>query len=42
MTLNKDSIIGAESVITKNVKTKSLAITRWIQVEVQNYKKKKK
>jgi UDP-N-acetylglucosamine diphosphorylase/glucosamine-1-phosphate N-acetyltransferase len=42
VTLNKDSIIGAGSVITKNVKTKSLAITRGIQVEVQNYKKKKK
>ena len=40
VTINKNSIVGAGSVITKNVKTKSLAITRGIQVEVQNYKKK--
>ena len=42
VTINKNSIVGAGSVITKNVKTKSLAITRGIQIEVQNYKKKKK
>ena len=42
VTLNKDSIIGAGSVITKNVKKKSLALTRASQIEVMNYKKKKK
>jgi len=40
--LNKNSIIGAGSVITKNVKKGSLAITRTPQVEVKNYKKKKR
>ncbi len=34
--LNKNSIIGAGSVITKNVKKGSLAITRTPQVEVKN------
>ena len=33
VTLNKGSIIGAGSVITKNVKSKSLALTRASQVE---------
>ena len=42
ITINKDSIIGAGSVITKNVKEKSLALTRASQIEVMNYKKKKK
>ena len=41
VTLNKDSIIGAGSVITKNVKKKSLALTRSPQLEVKNYKRKK-
>ena len=40
--LNKNSIIGAGSVITKNVKQGSLAITRSQQIEVKNYKRKKK
>ena len=40
--LNKNSIIGAGSVITKNVREKSLALTRSPQLEVKNYKKKKK
>ena len=40
--LNKYSIIGAGSVITKNVKQGSLAITRSQQIEVNNYKRKKK
>ena len=40
--LNKNSTIGAGSVITKNVKENSLAITRSPQVEVKNYKRKKK
>jgi len=40
--LEKGSIIGAGSVITKNVKKKSLAITRSAQIEFKNYKRKKK
>ena len=40
--IDKDSIVGAGSVITKNVKKKSLAITRSSQVEIRNYKRKKK
>jgi bifunctional UDP-N-acetylglucosamine pyrophosphorylase/glucosamine-1-phosphate N-acetyltransferase len=40
VTINEDSIIGAGSVITKNVKKKSLALTRVSQTEIQNYKKK--
>ena len=42
VTINKDSIIGAGSVITKNVNKKSLALTRSSQVEIKNYKRKKK
>ena len=42
ITINKDSIVGAGSVITKNVKKKSLALTRSAQIEVKNYKRKKK
>ena len=41
VTLNEDSIVGAGSVITKNVKKKSLAITRTPQLEVKNYNRKK-
>ena len=40
--INKDSVVGAGSVITKNVKTKSLALTRSPQLEVKNYKRKRK
>ena len=42
VTIDKDSIIGAGSVITKNVNKKSLALTRSSQVEIKNYKRKKK
>ena len=42
ITINRGSIIGAGSVITKNVKKGSLAITRSPQLEVKNYKRKKK
>ena len=42
ITLNKYSIVGAGSVITKNVRTKSLALTRSPQLEIKNYKRKKK
>ena len=40
--INNESVVGAGSVITKNVRKKSLAITRSPQLEVKNYKKKKK
>ena len=39
--IDRDSIVGAGSVITKNVKKKSLAITRSAQIEIKNYKRKK-
>jgi len=42
ITINKDSVVGAGSVITKNVKKNSLALTRSPQLEVKNYKRKKK
>ena len=42
VTLNQNSVIGAGSVITKNVKKKSLALTRGLQTEVANYKRKDK
>ena len=41
ITINEDSIVGAGSVITKNVRKKSLALTRSSQVEIKNYKRKK-
>ena len=41
VTLNEKSTIGAGSVITKNVKKNSLALTRSNQNEVKNYKRKK-
>jgi UDP-N-acetylglucosamine diphosphorylase/glucosamine-1-phosphate N-acetyltransferase len=40
LTIEEDSVIGAGSVITKNVKKKSLALTRSSQTEIKNYKKK--
>jgi UDP-N-acetylglucosamine diphosphorylase/glucosamine-1-phosphate N-acetyltransferase len=36
------SVVGAGSVITKNVKKNSLALTRTSQLEIKNYKKKRK
>ena len=42
ITINKNSIVGAGSVITNNVKKKSLALTRSPQLEIKNYKRKKK
>ena len=42
LTIEKSSVVGAGSVITKNVKQKSLALTRSIQTEIKNYKRKKK
>ena len=41
VTINENSIVGAGSVITKNVRNKSLALTRSSQVEINNYKRKK-
>ena len=41
VTLNEKSTIGAGSVITKNVKKNSLALTRSSQSEVKNYNRKK-
>jgi bifunctional UDP-N-acetylglucosamine pyrophosphorylase/glucosamine-1-phosphate N-acetyltransferase len=41
VTIKEKSVVGAGSVITKNVKKKSLALTRPSQVEIQNYKRKK-
>ena len=41
VTINKNSIVGAGSVIVKNVKKGSLALTRSSQIEVKNYKRKK-
>tara|TARA_B100000287_G_C20572950_1_gene757332 strand:+ start:404 stop:1021 length:618 start_codon:yes stop_codon:yes gene_type:complete len=40
LTLHKESVVGAGSVITKNVRKKSLALTRSLQTEIKNYKKK--
>ena len=41
LTIEEGSVVGAGSVITKNVKKKSLALTRSIQTEVKNYRRKK-
>ena len=40
--IDKESVVGAGSVITKNVKKKSLALTRSLQTEIKNYIRKKK
>ena len=40
LTIEENSVIGAGSVITKNVKKKSLALTRSLQTEIKNYKRK--
>ena len=40
--VDKNSVVGAGSVITKNVKKKTLALTRAPQLEVKNYKRGKK
>ena len=42
LTIEHDSVIGAGSVITKNVKKKYLALTRSPQLEIKNYKRKRK
>jgi UDP-N-acetylglucosamine diphosphorylase/glucosamine-1-phosphate N-acetyltransferase len=40
ITIGEESIVGAGSVITKNVKKKSLALTRSLQTEIKDYKRK--
>ena len=42
VTIEQNSIVGAGSVITKKVKKGSLALTRAVQTEVKNYKRKRK
>ena len=42
LTIDENSMVGAGSVITKNVKKKSLALTRSLQTEIKNYKRKSK
>ena len=42
LTIEENSVVGAGSVITKNVKKKSLALTRSMQTEIKNYKRKSK
>ena len=39
--IDEQSVVGAGSVITKNVIKKSLALTRANQIEIRNYKRKK-
>ena len=38
--IGKKAVIGAGSTLTKNVKDKSLSLTRAVQIEIKNYKKK--
>ena len=38
--IGKKAIVGAGSALTRNVKNKSLALTRANQIEIKNYKKK--
>ena len=40
VTIENNSIVGAGSVITKNVEKNSLALTRSLQTEVKNFKRK--
>ena len=40
LTIERDSVVGAGSVITKKVNKKSLALTRSQQIEIINYKRK--
>ena len=42
LTIEEGSVVGAGSVITRKVRKKSLALTRSIQTEIKNYKRKKK
>ena len=38
--IGKNSVVGAGSTLTKNVKNKSLSLTRANQIEIKNYKAK--
>ena len=38
--IGKKAVVGAGSALTKNVKNKSLALTRTNQIEIKNYKRK--
>ncbi|MDA9177812.1 UDP-N-acetylglucosamine pyrophosphorylase [Candidatus Pelagibacter sp.] len=40
LTIEKESVVGAGSVITRSVRKKSLALTRTPQTEIKNYKRK--
>ena len=40
LTIEEGSVVGAGSVITKKVRKKSLALTRTLQTEIKNYKRK--
>ena len=42
VTIENNSIVGAGSVITKNVEKNTLALTRSLQTKVKNYKRKAK
>ena len=42
VTIHNESIVGAGSVITKDVSKKSLALSRSLQTEINNYKRKNK
>ena len=42
ITIKNKSIVGAGSVITKDVNKRSLALTRAPQIEIKNYKRKRK
>ena len=42
LVIEEGSVVGAGSVITKKVRKKSLALTRALQTEVKNYKRKQK
>ncbi len=42
VTIEEQSVVGAGSVITKKVRKKTLALTRSLQTEVKNYKRKRK
>jgi len=42
ITINEHSIVGAGSVITKNVRKKSLTLARANQIEIKNYRRKNK
>ena len=42
LVIEENSVVGAGSVITKNIKKNSLALTRPPQINKKNYKRKKK